>query len=364
MNTTMRPSFAFTAAIAATMFSAAAEVAMPPYGVCAHLPRHDADFRNAECAAIAALGATTVRFGVSWRSMQKSPDAPLDFSKLDAIVAEAEAHGLTILPILYWPPKWAQPIYEHLSEYAAFIEAVVERYGERFPAIELWNEENLKGFWGEDPDPAKYALVLKSGYEAAKGMRPSGRVSDPTRRKAASPTVYFGGTAGVPLDYIRKVYEAGGGACFDAMNVHPYSHPYAPEGDLDLKLDNLRALMAEFGDAEKPIVITEHGWPTHDATVKGASILLAGLKVARPERKVWRAVYAATAGEQQQSIAAAIEAILPPGSSCEACLGARLRERLAATGVWRSEWTRPDGTVAGVFWKPGETEDPVFYEDE
>ena len=64
-----------------------------PYGVCAHLPRHDADFRDRECAAIAALGASTVRFGVSWRGMQKSPDAPLDFSKLDAIVAEAEAHG-------------------------------------------------------------------------------------------------------------------------------------------------------------------------------------------------------------------------------------------------------------------------------
>ena len=304
-----------------------------PYGICAHLPRHDAEFRNAECAAIASLGASTVRFGVSWRGMQKSPEESLDFSKLDAIVAEAEAHGLTILPILYWPPKWAQPIYEHLGEYAAFIEAVVERYGERFPAIELWNEENLKGFWGEDPDPAKYALVLKAGYEAAKGMRPSGRVSDPSRLKAASPTVYFGGTAGVPLDYIRKVYEAGGGPYFDAMNVHPYSHPYAPEGDLDKKLDNLRALMAEFGDAGKPIVLTEHGWPTHDATVKGASILLAGLKVARPERKVWRAVYAATAGEQQQSIAAAIEEILPPGSSCEACFGNRLRERLAADNV-------------------------------
>ena len=161
--------------------------------------------------------------------------------------------------------------------------------------------------------------MLKAGYEAAK--------------RAGSPIVYFGGTAGVPLDYIRKVYEAGGSPYFDAMNVHPYSHPYAPEGDLDLKLENLRALMAEYGDAGKPIVITEHGWPTHDATVKGASILLAGLKVARPERKVWRAVYAATAGEQQQSIAAAIEAILPPGSSCEACLGARLRERLAAGDV-------------------------------
>ncbi len=309
-------------------------VSLPgPYGVCAHLPRHEADFRDRECAAIAALGAKTVRFGVSWRGMQKSPDAPLDFSKLDAIVAEAEAHGLTILPILYRPPKWAQPIYEHLDEYAAFIEAVVEHYGERFPAIELWNEENLKGFWGEDPDPAKYALVLKSGYEAAKGMRPAGRVSDPTRRKAASPTVYFGGTAGVPLDYIRKVYEAGGSPYFDAMAVHPYSHPYAPEGDLDKKIDNLRALMTEFGDAGKPIVLTEHGWPTHDATVKGASILLAGLKIARPEQKAWRAVYAATASVQQQAVAAAIEAILPPGSSCEACFGDRLRERLAAGNV-------------------------------
>ena len=313
-----------------------------PYGVCAHLPRHDAEFRNEECANIAALGASTVRFGVSWRSMQKSPEMPLDFSRLDAIVAEAESHGLTILPILYWPPKWAQPVYEHLDEYAAFIGAVVEHYGEHFPAIELWNEENLKHFWGEEPDPAKFALVLKAGYEAAKlpnsGLRndpriPQSTATPETRIPAPGlPLVYFGGTAGVPLDYIRKVYEAGGGPFFDAMNVHPYSHPYAPEGDLDKKLENLRALMAEFGDAEKPIVITEHGWPTHDATVKSASILLAGLKVARPEQKSWRAVYATThAGDA--AIAAAIEAILPPGSSCEVCFGDRLRERLAADDV-------------------------------
>ncbi len=219
-NATLRPHSGHLGGEAVTNQVCAYSVgASGAYGVCAHLPRHDADFRDKECAAIAALGATTVRFGISWRGMQKSPDAPLDFSKLDAIVAEAESHGLTILPILYWPPKWAQPVYEHLDEYAAFIEAVVEHYGERFPAIELWNEPNLKGFWGEEPDPAKYALVLKAGYEAAKGMRPSGRVSDPTRLKAAFPTVFSGGTAGVPLDYIRKVYEAGGGPFFDALAI-------------------------------------------------------------------------------------------------------------------------------------------------
>ena len=362
-------------------------IAASPYGVCAHLPRHNSDFRNEECGGIASLGASTIRFGVSWRGMQKSQDAPLDFSKLDAIVAEAEAHGLTILPILYWPPKWAQPIYEHLDEYAAFIEAVVSHYGDRFPAIELWNEENLKGFWGEDPDPAKFALVLKAGYEAAKkaarstspgpsGATPLSEGGDtgdqpPSERGVARsaegstprqgaggvpPAVYFGGTAGVPFDYIRKAYEAGAGLFFDAMNIHPYSHPYAPEGDLDKKLENLRALMAKYGDAEKPIVITEHGWPTHDASVKGAAIIRAGLAIARPEQKTWRVAYATTlsapAGEgpalsgprgrdevrptpssANAVIAAAIESILPPGSTCETCFGARLRERLAAGDV-------------------------------
>ena len=295
-----------------------------PYGVCAHLPRHDSDFRNAECASIATLGASTVRFGVSWRGMQKSPDAPPDFSKLDAIVAEAAGHGLTILPILYWPPKWAQPIYEHLGEYGAFIEATVARYGSRFPAIEIWNEENLAGFWGEAPNPTNYVAALRAAYEAAKRANPD-------------VTVYLGGTAGVPMDFIEAIYKNGGAAFFDAMNVHPYSHPYAPEGDLDRKLENLRALMAKYGDAEKPIVITEHGWPTHDASVKGAAIIRAGLAIARPEQKTWRAVYAATKagadGGPPRDIAAAIEEILPPGSSCEACFGARLRERLAAGDV-------------------------------
>ena len=47
----------------------------------------------------------------------------------------------------------------------------------------------------------------------------------------------------------------------------------------------------------------------------------------------------------------------PPGS-----VQRTLPLRDPETGLWRSEWTRPDGTVAGVRWKPGEIEEPVFYE--
>ena len=377
---------------------AAIAFADSPYGVCAHLMRHDHVFRDEECRGIAAMGASTARFGFAWTRVQKTPDAPFDFTYMDEVVADAEAHGLTILPILYGIPKWAKPAYEHLDAFSRYIEAVVAHYGDRFPAIEIWNEENLSGFWGEDPNPTNYVAVLRAAYEAAKRanaqcatsegllsgeavLRPqnghlNGEAALNGEDGAAGPTVYLGGTAGVPMSFIEDIYRYGGGAFFDAMNIHPYSHPYAPEGDLDRKLENLRALMAKYGDEGKPIVITEHGWPTHNASVKGAAILRAGLAIARPEQKTWRVVYATTlsapAGEgpapsgpqphregpapsglqphregpalsgprgrddarpspssANDSIAAAIEEILPPGSTCEACFGARLRERLA-----------------------------------
>ena len=297
----------------------------PQYGVCAHLYRvKDPEERAEECAWIAATGIGRVRFDFEWRLMQKEPGAPFDFSHYDAVVADAARCGLTVLPILFGVPSWADPVWEHPDDWAAFVEAVVAHYGDAFPDVEIWNEENLRIFWKHAPDPARYLETLRVAYAAAKRANPRVRV-------------LFGGTAGVPLDFIGMVYELGGADCFDAMNVHPYSHPAQPERSLDARLEALRALMAEHGDADKPIVITELGWPTHDARVDGLNVLRAGLAVACPERKTWRAVYAATAaggdGGPPRDIAEAIERSLPPGSAVEACFGARLRERLAAGDV-------------------------------
>lgn len=291
-----------------------------PYGVCAHLHRvKDPAERADECRRIAEAGIRRVRFDFEWWRVQKAPGAPLDFSHYDAVVADAEAAGLTVLPILFDIPKWAEPVWEHLDAWSNFVSAVVSRYGERFPDIEIWNEENLRHFWKHEPDPALYARVLKTACAAAKAANPRVRV-------------LFGGTAGVPLDFIRKAYENGAASSFDALCVHPYCHPRQPEGSLDAQLEALRALMAEFGDAEKPVVITELGWPTHDARLGDVGVVQAGLRVARPEQASWRAVYAATeAGADIH--AALLQEALPPGSTCEACSGARLRERLAADDV-------------------------------
>jgi len=306
--------------------------ASSPYGVCAHLHRmKDEAFRERECFWAAAAGIGRVRFDLEWWRIQPEPGAPFDFSHYDAVLADAERHGLAVLPIIYDLPKWAEPIWEHLPDWEAFVFAVVEHYGDRLPEIEIWNEENIRVFWRHDPDPARYVEALRVAYEAAKRANPRVRV------------LYGGTAAGVPgeADFVRRTYEQGAARWFDAMNFHPYGQPRAPEGLLDTAIEARRALMSEFGDAAKPIAITEHGWPTHDTRAEGVAILKAGLKIARPEKRSWRVVYAATsAGGSSgggaalpRAVAEALEDALPAGSTVEACFGARLRERIAARDV-------------------------------
>ena len=290
--------------------------ASSPYGVNAHLLwLPDRAERVEECKWIAATGIKRVRFGLQWQYVQKSPDAPFDFSRYDRIVAEMEAAGLTFLPIVDCPPKWANPVWDHLPEYARFVEAVVARYGDKFPDIEIWNEVNL---W-RPCTPERYLGILRTAYTSAKKVNPGVRV-------------LFSGTAGVALDFLGKVYELGGKEYFDVVNIHPYCHPRAPEAWMDGEIKALCKLMAKYGDAQKPIVITEHGWPTHDARIKDLHILLAGLKLARPDKKAWRAVYAATSRDTG-GVAEALEEGLPQGSTAETCFGARLKERLAAGNI-------------------------------
>lgn len=296
---------------------AATPTASPsPYGVNAHLWwLNDPTERTEECRRIVSTGIGRVRIGLQWAYVQKTPGAPFDFSLYDRIVEETAAQGLTILPIVDYPPQWARPIWDHLDEYGRFVEAVVSRYGNRFPDIEVWNEANI---WRECT-PERYLEILKTAHSAAKRANPGVRV-------------LFSGTAGVALDFLGKIYQLGGARYFDVVNVHPYCHPRAPEGFIPGELERLRALMEKNGDAGKPIVVTELGWPTHDARVPDLHVLLAGLKIARPDKKTWRAVYAPSTSIAG-GVAEALAEGLPTGSSAETCIGARLKERLTAGDV-------------------------------
>ena len=296
-----------------------------PFGATAHVSRDEFDGRERAFGLCQAMGMGQIRFDYQMRDMKPSKDAPWNFGRYDKIVESAEKFGVTMLPILFAPPSWACPIWEHADDYAEFVRVTVGRYGRKMPVLEIWNEQNIPGFWRPEPNVTNYLKILRAAYGAAKAVDPEVKVM-------------FGGTAGTDLEFIGDVYEHDGKDFFDIMNVHPYSHPLPPEGMLDPSLEKLRALMAKYGDEKKPVWITEHGWPTHRVGIgsKSGMFILAALKAARPERKTWNVVCAVCTPDHQKpdpSFAERLQELLPLGSRVEACTPRRTNERLAAGGV-------------------------------
>lgn len=240
---------ALAAAVALTTPARTAEP-LNPYGVCAHLPRGD-EFATAEkeLQRMRQAGIGWARADFSWGGVQRKKDGAWQFDHLDKVIGWAEANRVTLLPILNYSVPWATPAHEHLDQWQAYVRAVVGRYHKRLRYWEVWNEQNLKHFW-PNPSAADYVKLLRVSHQVIKGIDP-GLV------------VVYGGTAGVPFDYLEATYKAGGGKLFDVMNVHPYSWPTPPERALYNHLVAVRELMKKHGDAAKPVWATEIGWPTH-----------------------------------------------------------------------------------------------------
>ena len=275
-----------------------------PYGVVTDATRSEYEMHEDVLDMVRCGGMGYMRVDWDWRVCQPASGAAFDFSKYDRLVAAAEKCGVTILPIIYGTPKWADPAWQHIDEYASFVSATVSHYGMRIPVIEIWNEQNIPSFW-RDPDPKRYVQLLRAVYKAAKAANPNVRVA-------------MGGLAGWALPFLESLYKEGLKDCCDIVNVHPYAYPNAPEQSFQREFAKLRELMAKEGDSGKPVWFTEVGWPTHDINITGpGNFVPAALKVARPEKKVWNVLYAACVPDDQppdQTMAGTLEEQLPIGS--------------------------------------------------
>ena len=260
-----------------------------PYGSCAHVTRGEPPART--CAMMRQAGMGWVRSDFDWRSIEKKK-GEWDFAYFDKVVAECEAEGVQLLPILGYSVPWAHPAHAHLDAWEEYVRKVVTHYGKRLPVLEVWNEENIPGFWKE-PNPTNYLAVLRRTYETAKKIDPKVRVA-------------FGGTAGVPFKFIEEVYKLGGAKWFDIMNIHPYSHPRRPEGVMDAQIEKLRLMMAQYG-------------------------------AARPDMKTWRMLYVPAQtdeeGDADENVCRQLLDSLPKGSRVEVCRSVDLAQRLAKGDV-------------------------------
>lgn len=300
---------------------ATALVAQNPYGVCAHITRDEFATRDESLKLMSRAGIGMVRSDFDWW-VKWTPDSPWNLSHFDEVIKSAEAEGIVVLPIVNSAPRWAAPILEHRKEFGEYVSEVTRLVKGRCPVLEIWNEENLPSN-GSLANPTNYLSILKTAYEAVKAVDPDTKVA-------------FGGVSEFGFDYLREVYKLGGAKYFDIFCCHPYTLPFAPEGRLDKGLEKLRVLMSEYGDTNKPIWITEMGFPTHRNGIgtTETQAMLSGLKIARPEQRTWRVAYApAVANEKARDFAAELLNVLPKGSTSVSCTPTELKSLLATNGV-------------------------------
>jgi polysaccharide biosynthesis protein PslG len=226
-----------------------------------------------------------------WRFLEPQKGR-YDWGEADRIVKASNAQGIKVVARIDFHPAWARSSGlrnfngppTNYADFGDFIYAFVDHFKPGSPngtvdAIELWNEPNLSREWGDAPigpnSAAEYTNLLCVGHNAAKRASP-----DVTTITAGlSPTGVNDAGARDDLTYLREMYTAGAGGCFDALGAH--GNTQAPSPDLEIgswkgcdgganfcthgsfyfrRVEQLRQVMVDNGDADKQVWLLEFGW--------------------------------------------------------------------------------------------------------
>jgi hypothetical protein len=163
-----------------------------------------------------------------------------------------------------YPPK-------NLELYAGFMTALVDRYGpngsfwDTFPALrpfavrdwQIWNEPEGYYDWLGKPWQESYAKLLRLAYVAV-------HAADPHAKVVSGAMVGLNLTNLTPWAAARSLYRAGARRYFDVMAVNAFTYSSNVKASVDRSIElvgKVRAVMNHFGDAHKPIWVTEVTWP-------------------------------------------------------------------------------------------------------
>lgn len=218
---------------------------LSPFGINGHIP-NERELRMMEWA-----GIRWCRMDYLWEIIEPEK-GKFSWSLFDQVFDNAKKHAVYPLPILCYNSPWGsrrssneRGVVPDLENWLPYVRESVKRYGKFVKYWEVWNEPNI-GFWTGTLE--EYAELLKATYKAIKEV-------DKTAQ------VVMGGTAGTDLRFIEELYKRQ--VPFDIVNIHPYGYPQPPENYLEGAINACRELMRKYGDARKPIWITEFGWPNH-----------------------------------------------------------------------------------------------------
>jgi hypothetical protein len=231
--------------------------------------------RDRTVAAVQDLDAKWMRITMAWSDIETS-NGVYRTSHYDNAIAKAASAGVKVVVTVYTSPSWASGRSEDSAppldpaDYADFMRWAATRWGDKVDAWEVWNEQNLWGFWSTGPNPGAYARLLKAAYPAVK-------VADPTS------LVVYGGVSYNDYRFLEGAYAEvpNLGDYYDVMASHPYTGNQPPEQvwyDSDGRpakksfsaYREIRKVMLAHGD-EQPLWFTEFGWSTNTLPDWGTS---------------------------------------------------------------------------------------------
>ena len=265
-------------------FAAVANAGVNPFGVNTFLEQEvDPEKRKLAVQMIAEAGFHWIRQEFPWEDIEIHGKGDFEdrrhephrsaWEKYDEIVDLADRYDLGIIARLSNPPAWSRAEGDEtgafappddLDDYGDFVEAVVRRYEGRIQRYQIWNEPNIYPEWGERPvSPEEYTELLKVGYTRVKEVCPECVVIS----GALAQTIPLGPRDLNDFIFLQRMYDAGGGDCFDVLAMQGYGLWSGPTDrrmrprvlDFSRPL-YLREIMVQNGDVGKPIWITEMNW--------------------------------------------------------------------------------------------------------
>ncbi|MCL4304240.1 MAG: O-antigen ligase family protein [Anaerolineae bacterium] len=241
------------------------------YGVTVDLTLYDENVLPQTLDTLHDNGLTWLRQPVAWADLEPAP-GQFDWAKLDRVVGQISnlPYKLKLILVLQTTPDWARPANTpptipptEVSDFGSFARALAARYGDRVDCYQIWHEPNLSANWGNAfVDPAAYTDLLR---EAALNIH----AADPQAiilTAALAPTLENGPLNLNELTYLDQLYRAEANRWFDIVAGQAYgfdaepADPARPNRLNFSRLELLRRVMLDHGDADTPVWATAFGW--------------------------------------------------------------------------------------------------------
>lgn len=246
---------------------------------------------DAHAKRMAAFGIESARISADWQTAEYAPPVlgvhDFNFTILDRAVRALAKYRVRAAPFLIGSPTWARDATGPYCGYrttppnggfAAFAQAVVERYGRNgtfwsenpgLPYVpvhqyEVWNEENWLGYWCPELSPARYASLLLATARAIHGVDPDARVIAGglvgLREDKYDPNLLLHGMQ--PVKFVSQMLSAAPGLRGELGGIGYHSYALWPAENLDL-LRFFRQGLRTLSLDSTPIIFNEFGWPSH-----------------------------------------------------------------------------------------------------